>query len=97
MSELEEPKDKEIEVQRRSVIDKIVLESPRLLEELLNIVYDPEVEAKIKLPALSMLLDRSIPKLGVDHAKSEAAEESGTRKKIRAEIEAMFKKQEPKD
>jgi len=90
-----------IEAQRKRVVDKITLESDKLVDELLKIIYNDDVnvegdlivDAKVKLSAIAMLLDRGIPKLAVDNSKSQVVEETGTRKKIREEIEAMFKKQ----
>lgn len=84
------------------VTTKITDEAEGLVDELLFIIYNREVnddgdyrvDAKTKLSAIGMLLDRSIPKKGVDSTKSAVVEESGTRKRIREEIEAMMKEQE---
>ena len=89
-----------VESQRKRVVEKITMESGALVDELLSIIYnhdvnvegEPVVDAKVKLSAIAMLLDRGIPKLGVDSTKSSAVEENGTRKKIREEIEALVKK-----
>lgn len=92
--------EKSVEAHRKQIVDKITLESDRLIDELLKIIYSddlgedgrPFVDAKVKLSAIAMLLDRGIPKLGVDNSKSEVVEETGTRKKIREEIEQLVKR-----
>lgn len=89
----------DVDLHRTNVVRKITLESEALVDELLLIIYNhdvaadghPVVEPRIKLTAIGMLLDRGIPKLAVDHSKSEIVEESGTRKKIREEIEALVR------
>ena len=91
--------EQSVEFEKKQVVKKIVQESGRLVDELLHIIYNdqidnegrPIVEARVKLSAIGMLLDRGVPKLAVDNAKSEVLEESRTRKKIREEIEAMVK------
>lgn len=91
--------EKSVEAHRKQAVTKITLESERLIEELLKIIYSddldlegrPIVDAKVKLSAISMLLDRGIPKLAVDNTKSEVVEESRTRKRIRDEIEVLVR------
>lgn len=88
-----------VEAHRQKIVEKITFEAEPLVDELLFIIYnrevnedgEPIVDAKIKLSAIAMLLDRGIPKLGVDHTKKEVVEESITRKKIREEIETLVK------
>lgn len=87
----------DVDTHRTKVMRKITLESEALVDELLLIIHNheidmegrPIVDAKIKLSAISMLLDRGIPKLGVEHVKTETLEESSTRKRFREEIEAL--------
>lgn len=81
---------KQVESFRRSIARAIALESDRLVQEVLAIIYDPEIEAKVRLSAISMLIDRGIPKLGVQHSKEEESEEKGSRKNIREEIEKLM-------
>lgn len=85
---------KEVEAFRQAIARRIALESDRLVDELFGIVYDPETEAKVKISAISMLLDRGIPKLGIKHSKEDEVEERGSRKQIREEIEKMLMKNE---
>lgn len=90
---------KSVEVQRKRVVEKITFESSQLVDELLKIIYsealdergNPIVDAKVKLAAISMLLDRGIPKLAVDGTKQAVVEESSTRRKLRQEIEDLVK------
>lgn len=89
--------EKSVEAQRRRVVDRITMESDFLVDELLKIIHSddvdnrgrPIVEAKIKLSAIAMLLERGVPKLAVSHSKEEAVEETGTRKRMRQEIEEL--------
>ncbi len=90
----EEPEEsKEVEAFRQAIARRIALESDRLVDELFGIVYDPETEAKVKISAISMLLDRGIPKLGIKHAKEEETEERGSRKQVREEIERLLREE----
>ena len=85
---------KEVEAFRQAIAKRIALESDRLVDELFGIVYDPETEAKVKISAISMLLDRGIPKLGIKHSKEDETEERGSRKQVREEIERLLMEQE---
>lgn len=87
----------QVENFRKSIARKIALESDRLVDELFAIVYDEEVEAKVKLSAITILLDRGIPKLGVQHSKEEESEERGSRKAIREEIEKLLLGEDEKE
>ena len=82
----------EVDAFRKSIARRIALESDRLVDELFAIVYDPETEAKVRLSAINTLLDRGIPKLGIQHTKDEEIEERGSRKQLRDEIEELMKK-----
>lgn len=93
MSEEEDFKketEKSIEALRKKVVDQITVESEALIQELLNISKDPEADSRVKLQAIGMLLDRAVPKLGVDHAKMEDDSESRDRRRLREEIEALL-------
>lgn len=81
---------KEVEAFRQAMARKIALESDRLVDELFALVYDAETDARTKLSAITILLDRGIPKLGVTHTKEEETEERGSRKAIREELEKLF-------
>lgn len=81
---------KEVEAFRQAIAKRIALESDRMVDELFGIIYDPETEAKVKISAISMLLDRGIPKLGIKHSKEDEVEERGSRKQIREEIERLL-------
>lgn len=86
----EEAHQQDVDKVRRELADQIALRSHKLIEALFDIVEDGEVEAKVKLTAISMLLDRGVPKLGVDHTKIEPEEESDGRKALREEIERLM-------
>lgn len=87
--EFEEGND--VEGFRKAIARRIALESDRLVDELFAIAYDPEVDAKVRLSAIGTLIDRGIPKLGIQHTKEEAEEERGSRKQLREEIEKMLR------
>lgn len=81
---------KEVEAFQQAMARRIVLESDRLVDELFGIVFDAETDPRTKLSAISMLLDRGIPKLGIRHSKEEETEERGSRKQLREEIEKLL-------
>ena len=83
----------DLEAFRKAVARRIVQDSDRLVDELFSVAYDPDVEAKVRLSAISMLLDRGVPKLGVQHTKEEEVEEKGQRTDLRNEIEKLLKEQ----
>jgi len=83
----------QVEAFRKAIAKRIVLDSDRLVDELFSIAYDPEVGARDKLSAITILLDRGIPKLGVQHQKEEESEERGSRKDLREEIERLLREQ----
>lgn len=87
---MEENETGEIEAFRKSITDRIALESDRLVQELFSIIYDPETESKVKLSAITILLDRALPKMGVKHSKEDETEERGSRVQLRQEIEALM-------
>jgi hypothetical protein len=80
----------QVEALRKSIGKRITLEADRIVDELFGIVYDEEVDAKVKLSAINILLDRALPKLGVQHQKEEETEERGSHKDIRLEIEKLI-------
>lgn len=88
--ELNKAAGQDVDKFRREMADRIALQSHKLIDALFAIVDDAEVEAKVKLSAIAMLLDRGVPKLGVDHTKIEAEEESDGRKALRDEIERLM-------
>lgn len=89
--------EKSVENLRKTVVDLIADNAIQLTQQLLNIAYDPEVDARVKLTAIGMLYDRAVPKLAVDSTKVEIVEESGSRKKIREEIEMLLAEEEEED
>lgn len=99
--ELQDP----VALQRKQISERITKESDKLIDELLLIIYNdsldeegrPIVDAKTKLQAITMLLDRGVPKLGVEHTKSEIIEETTSHKKLRTEIEELIKKGKEQD
>src|ERR1700746_1357353 len=93
----DESDGQEVDNLRKSIARKIALESDRLVDELFAIVYDEEGDAKVQLSAITILLDRGIPKLGVQHAKEEETEERGSRKQIREEIEKLLLGEDEKE
>lgn len=90
-----------IDYEQKRAVEKISKEAVNLVDELLLIIYNheldgegrPIVDARTKLQGIGMLLDRAVPKKGVDNGKSDVVEESGSKKKLRAEIEALIKKE----
>lgn len=84
---------KEVEAFQQAIARRIILESDRLVDELFGIVFDPDTDPRTKLSAISMLMDRGIPKLGIKHTKEEESEERGSRKQLREEIEKLIKEQ----
>lgn len=84
---------KEVEAFQQAIARRIILESDRLVDELFGIVFDPDTDPRTKLSAISMLMDRGIPKLGIKHTKEEETEERGSRKQLREEIEKLIKEQ----
>lgn len=86
--------NKEVEAFQQAMARRIILESDRLIDELFGIVFDPDTDPRTKLSAISMLMDRGIPKLGIRHSKEEESEERGSRKELREEIERLLKQQE---
>lgn len=88
---------KEVEAFQQSIAKRIILESDRLVDELFGIVYDPDTDPRTKLTAISMLMDRGIPKLGIKHTKEEETEERGSRKQLREEIEKLIKEQDEEE
>ena len=86
----EEYEGVEADTFRKSIAKRILLDSDRLVDELFSIAYDMDVEPKVRLSAISMLIDRGIPKLGIQHSKEEESEEKGSRKQIREEIEKLM-------
>lgn len=88
---------KEVEAFRKAIARRIALESDRLVDELFSIAYDVEVDAKVRLTAISTLIDRGIPKLGIQHTKEEESEEKGTRKDLREEIEKLYEAKKRKE
>lgn len=85
---------KEMEILQQAMARRIILELDRLLDELFGIVFDPETDPRTKLSAISMLMDRGIPKLGIKHTKEDETEERGSRKQLREEIERLIREQE---
>ena len=86
----------EIERFRKSIANKIALRSAELIDALFDLAQNAE-DDKVRLSAISQLLDRGIPKLGVDHSKLEIAEESSERKGLREEIEKLLSEDDEDD
>jgi hypothetical protein len=100
MDELEfDPNEdnKLIEQTRRRVAVRIAENMDGLIDSLFDIANDPEEDSKVRLAAINSLLERSLPKLGVEHAKEAEAEESGNAKAIRAEIESLLRGDDDED
>lgn len=94
MDELEfDPNEdnKLIEQTRRRVAVRIAENMDGLIDALFEIAMNPDEDAKVRLAAINSLLERSLPKLGVEHTKEVDVEESGGAKAIRAEIEKLLK------
>lgn len=86
-----------IEMTRRRIAIRIAHEMDSLIDALFDIANDPDEDAKVRLSAINMLLERSLPKLGVEHTTKEDVEESGSSKSMRAEIEALLRGDEGSD
>lgn len=82
--------EEQVEAFKRAIAKRIVLESEKLVDVLFTLAYNPETNAKVALSAISMLLDRGVPKLGVQHTKEEETTEKGSRKALREEIEGLL-------
>lgn len=82
-----------VEAQRRRASYKIVAEVDRLIDELLIIIRSEDVDPRIKLSAINMLLDRAIPKLGVQHIAPVEEEEAPAKANLRKDIEDLIRKQ----
>ncbi len=80
----------QVEAFRKSIASRILKESDKLVEVLFNVAYDEGVEAKIRLSAISTLLERSLPKMGVSHTREEETEERSSRKAIREDLEKLL-------
>lgn len=80
-----------IELTRRRTATRIAHEMDSLIDALFDIANDVEEDAKVRLSAINMLLERSLPKLGVEHTEKTETDESSGSKTIRAEIEALLK------
>lgn len=95
---MEEYEGAEVDAFRKAIAKRILLESDKLVDELFDVAYDSEVDAKVRLSAISMLIDRGIPKLGIQHSKEDESEEKGSRRAIREEIEKlMLGEDDPKE
>lgn len=84
-----EEEQQEIEKHRKAMANKIALRSEQLVEWLFDLAANAE-DDKVRLSAINTLLDRGIPKLGVEHAKQEAADEPTAKRELREEIEQLF-------
>jgi len=82
-----------VEITRRKIATRIAMESEALINALFDIANDSDEDARVRLTAINMLLERSLPKLGVEHATKETEEESGSSRAMRAEIETLIKAQ----
>ena len=94
MDELEfDPNEdnKIIEQTRRRVAVRIAENMDALIDALFEIAMNPDEDAKVRLAAINSLLERSLPKLGVEHTKEAEVEESGGSKAIRTEIERLLR------
>ena len=95
--DFDEEEGNPIDELRKSIARRIVEESERLVDELFNIAYDADVQAKTRLSAITILLDRGVPKLGVQHTKDEETDEPKSRSDIREEIENLLLGQDDDD
>lgn len=94
MDELDfDPNDdqKLIDATRRRVAVRIAENMDGLIDSLFDIANDPEEDSKVRLAAINSLLERSLPKLGVEHTKESEAEETSASKSMREEIEKLLK------
>lgn len=94
--ELEDFKEEQrlVEATRQRIARRIALESEELIDSLFEMANDPEEDSKVRLSAINTLLERSLPKLGVEHAERTETEESSGSKSIRSEIEALLRGEE---
>lgn len=83
--------EQQVEKCRKEVTRRIAIHSDELIDSLFELANNQEIEAKVRLTAISILLDRGVPKLGIEHTKPDAGSESGGRKAVRDEIEALLK------
>lgn len=93
MDELEfDPNDdqKLIEATRRRVARRIADNMDGLIDSLFDLAENAE-DDKVRLAAINALLERSLPKIGIEHTKEAEAEESSASKSMREEIEKLLK------
>lgn len=82
-----------IEAQRRRASLKILDHASKLIDELMIIIHSEDVDARIKLQAIGMLLDRSVPKVAAQNVTPVVEEVDTPKKGLRDEVEAMIRKQ----
>lgn len=82
-----------LEAKRRRASIKITDHADRMIDELMLIIYSEDVDARIKLSAISMLLDRAVPRLGVQQVSVLEEDEAPAKRGLREDIESLIKKQ----
>lgn len=78
------------EVQRRKLRYQMSVDAERVYEEMMMILAHPDTDPKIKMQIVNIVLDRVIPRLGVEHVEATDAEEAPSRKGLREELEALI-------
>lgn len=86
-----------IEDTRRRIAIRIAHNMDNLIDALFDIANSVEEDAKVRLSAINMLLERSLPKLGVEHSEKSETEDTGSSRAIRAELEKLLMDDEDDD
>lgn len=94
---MSEDNKEEIEAFKKAVQRRIISDADRLVDTLFAIAYDEDARPQDRLSAINTLMDRAIPKKGVEHSKEEETEEKGSRAELREEIERLIKKKKEEE
>lgn len=87
----------EEDVFKKAVQRRIISDADRMVDVLFAIAYDEDSPSRDRLSAIGMLMDRAIPKKGIEHSKGDDKEEKGSRTDLRSEIEELLKKKQEED
>jgi len=79
-----------IEATRKKVALKIADKAEGLVEALFDIAENDSTAARDRLTAISMLLERSLPRLSVQKVEGESEEERGSHADLRKEVESLI-------
>lgn len=86
----DEELENSIEATRAKIALKIADKAEGLVDALFDIAEDTEAAARDRLTAISMLLERSLPRLSVQKVGDEPEEERGSHAALRMEVENLL-------